>query len=208
METVNFVVCLKSGGDFSIDDVDIIGRMVSRNCETPVKFLPITDVGVGKPLAHDYPGWWCIMEAFDIVGPVVFTGLDTVIIDSIDPLLDYARRMSQSEFCMLRPFSDNRKYGYWASGFMLWNGDWRWLHEQFTPSCDIPVHTYEQAYTSSKLIENNIKVYEIQDYVNGIYSYKRHCRVDGLPDDARVVLFHGEPRPKDAPEAWVKKYYK
>lgn len=91
MEEVTFVVCLRSGGDFSIDDVDTIGRMVSRNASTPFKFLPITDVGIGRPLKHDYPGWWCIMEAFDVKGPVVFTGLDTVIIDSIDPLLNLAK---------------------------------------------------------------------------------------------------------------------
>lgn len=115
--------------------------------------------------------------------------------------------MASTEFCMLKPFNRERKFGKWASGFMIWNGDWSWLHKQFTPSCDIPVHYYEQAYTSAKLVENEIYVYEVQDYVDGIYSYKRHCK-HGLPDDARVVLFHGDPRPKDAPEEWVRRYYK
>jgi hypothetical protein len=35
----------------------------------------------------------------------------------------------------------------------------------------------------------------------GIYSYKYHCR-GGLPSDARVVVFHGEPKPAGVREPW------
>ena len=205
-EPVNFVCCLRSGGDFSIDDVDVLGRMVSRHSTLDVNFLPITDVGVGRELRKDYPGWWCIMEAFDIVGPVVFVGLDTVIVDSIDPLLHLATILGGNEFVMMRPFNKNRKISPWASGIMIWNGDWSWIHRRFVPECDIDVHYYEQAYTCDALIESGSKVLEVQDYIDGIYSYKRHCR-DKLPSDARVVLFHGQPRPKDAEASWVKEYY-
>ena len=39
--------------------------------------------------------------------------------------------------------------------------------------------------------------------INHMKSYKYHCG-DGLPDDARVVCFHGRPKPADVSDGWVK----
>ena len=36
-----------------------------------------------------------------------------------------------------------------------------------------------------------------------IVSYKYHCR-QGLPDGAKVVIFHGKPNPADVNDQWVK----
>lgn len=38
-------------------------------------------------------------------------------------------------------------------------------------------------------------------------SYKNHCR-QGLPEDARVVSFHGQPRPHDVDADWVRENWK
>jgi hypothetical protein len=39
-----------------------------------------------------------------------------------------------------------------------------------------------------------------------VVSYKYHCRTTGkLPDNARVVSFHGKPDPSEVSDAWVKK---
>jgi hypothetical protein len=37
-----------------------------------------------------------------------------------------------------------------------------------------------------------------------VVSYKYHCR-QGLPDDARVVCFHGKPDPHEISDEWVKR---
>jgi hypothetical protein len=39
-----------------------------------------------------------------------------------------------------------------------------------------------------------------QDVAGGIYSYKAHCS-RGVPADARVICFHGKPRPWDVERA-------
>jgi hypothetical protein len=35
-------------------------------------------------------------------------------------------------------------------------------------------------------------------------SYKAHVRGKALPDSARVVYFHGEPKQNDVGDAWVR----
>ena len=41
------------------------------------------------------------------------------------------------------------------------------------------------------------------DPLFGVKSYKYHCR-NGLPEDASVVCFHGDPKPHQVNESWVK----
>jgi hypothetical protein len=40
-----------------------------------------------------------------------------------------------------------------------------------------------------------------------ILSYKRHCR-QGIPDGARIVVFHGEPKPHEVHDAHIARYWK
>ena len=56
-------------------------------------------------------------------------------------------------------------------------------------------------------ISNVLAIKEItpsfyQDSIKGIYSYKKECR-ELLPLDARVICFHGKPRPVDVQVSWV-----
>jgi hypothetical protein len=37
-----------------------------------------------------------------------------------------------------------------------------------------------------------------------VKSYKYHCRNKGLPNDCRVVVFHGDPKPAEVSEPWLK----
>jgi len=40
---------------------------------------------------------------------------------------------------------------------------------------------------------------------DGVYSYRKHIALRGaLPDGARVVVFHGSPKPWDVPHAWAR----
>jgi hypothetical protein len=41
----------------------------------------------------------------------------------------------------------------------------------------------------------------------GIYSYKVDCE-NGLPEDAKVVCFHGKPYIQDVEDSWVKENWR
>ena len=61
----------------------------------------------------------------------------------------------------------------------------------------------EQRYTTWQLTRKGVDVRLLQDHFKGFYSYKNDCRKNGVPDDARVVAFHGRPRPRFCNEQWV-----
>jgi len=207
-EPVNVIVCLRSGRNFGSDHVSTFANMVWRNSKTRVNVIAITDVpGLGIPSITDWPGWWILIESFRIKGPCVMTGLDTVIVDNIDPLLDFARELSPEEFAMLTPFNRRGRFGQWASGFVVWNGDWSWIFDEMDDDA-IEIFHYEQRYTASKVMSRNVKIKSVQENVSGIYSYKRDCMATGLPEDARVILFHGPPRVQDVEDPWVIEHWR
>ena len=39
-----------------------------------------------------------------------------------------------------------------------------------------------------------------------VLSYKRDCK-NGLPVDSAIVRFHGNPRPHEVRDGWVKRYW-
>jgi hypothetical protein len=36
-----------------------------------------------------------------------------------------------------------------------------------------------------------------------VQSYKYHCR-DGLPPEAKIIVFHGNPKPDECSDGWIK----
>jgi hypothetical protein len=90
---------------------------------------------------------------------------------------------------------------------MAWNGDWKHLLDNYKFNEEIyDLYNLEQKYTISKLKKENVNIKSINKEFNGIYSYKHHCR-HNLPNDAKVVLFHGKPRPHKIKDGWVIDYY-
>jgi len=158
---------------------------------------------VTVPMLNDFPGWWCTTELFRLKGPVVVVGLDTVFVGDITPLFEMAVNCPSDEFYMIRPFNPREK---WASGIMIWNGDWEWMFSSFNPSIEIPLYDLEQRRVWDKIEGMGLTIRCVQDEFLGVYSYKHHCRSRGRPPkDARVILFHGQPRPDQCSEPWIRR---
>jgi hypothetical protein len=157
------------------------------------------------PLINNWPGWWSVIELFRMIGPTIVTGLDTLVIGNIDRLGEMALTCPETDFYMTKPqpFAI-RKGQKMCSGVMIWNGDWTWLYEEFDP---VYMNKFagEQDYTTWQLIRTKTKVRLLQDEFDGFYSYKNNCREKGMyPKDARMIGFHGHPRPRECEEKWVK----
>lgn len=213
-----FACVYKMGKDYNYVDVLRLKHNIEKFTSVPFEFICLTDdmallpttftaVNQGgdpdgiavvdrpdywaKPLMNACPGWWSVPELFRLHGPIVVTGLDTVFVDSVDPLFELALKC-QDEFYMIHAF---KKSEIFASGFMIWNGDWSWIYKEFSYKRHARYYRWEQRYTKAKLKERDVKIRGVQDHVDGIYSYKHHVRGKGLPEDARAILFHGTPRP-------------
>ena len=81
------------------------------------------------------------------------------------------------------------------------------VFKQFDPSTIDQYKKGDQEYISNVLAEFGETPDFLQDIVPGIYSYKRNCH-HRLPADARVVCFHGNPRPHELDKKWVKRSWR
>lgn len=198
-----FACVLKTGGDYLPEHVQALAEQVKRYTSIEYRFVCYSDIEIDGvetiPLIANYPGWWSVPEVFRQKGPTVITGIDTVIRDSLDPLFELALKSKGKDFWMIRAFNPKNIY---ASGIMVYNGDWSGIWDDFKyPESTENLKAGEQDHTIRYLRRNGITPKIIQNEINGIYSYKKHCRKN-IPSDSRVILFHGIPRPFDVPSIW------
>lgn len=211
------VVCvLKSGGVFGTDYVQRLFNMLSRHVTIPFQFVCLTDVGIPKtvcptlPLKRGWQGSWSKVEMFKegllAPGRIVYFDLDTIILDNIDDILrvDY-------DFIGLRPWNkNNRGDGMLASGMMSWTNDghYTFIYDRFSLEMIQKHPAGDQHWISNQLRAQGKEYGYFQDTVTGVYSYKRDCRPSSLPPDARIVCFHGKPRPHECDAEWVKEHWR
>lgn len=195
---------LRSGGDFKVSHVQALDRQLQKYAPL-YEHICLTDVDVPgvkcQPLKYKWPSWWAKMELFrpDIVGDVLFIDLDTVIVGSLDDVL------KQRKLTMLRDFyrdGTRLKEGL-GGGLMLLPEQVRaepWGYFSTHPE------TYMRTYPRGE--QHLLETYYLshaqrwQDVVPGqVVSWKVHCnganvfKLPQIPADARIVCFHGQPRP-------------
>lgn len=195
---VKFVCVLKSGGDYTPAYVNKLSKQMDG-----FEFICLTDFAPSAfdfpvlALEHDLPGWWSKLEAFRIIGPVIYLDLDTFVLGSLDKLVS---AVSGGEcFMMLTPFARQEQ---WASGVMAWQGDFSFLLTNHK-AIDQKEHQWDQRYISARLLEAGVKITPIQDYVD-VKSYKHHGKAEKPETD--ILCFHGKPRPHQA-QGWAKQYW-
>ena len=167
-------------------------------------------------LKHDWPGWWSKIELF---APgnfpqddrVIFLDLDTIVLGDFEGL---AR--DDVHFAMLTDFYHPRRKG---SGVMSWKGDYSKLYVDLVDNEDgilafrkknlelrkparMPM---EQIFIENELVRHYRPATAIQNLIS-VASYKVHCE-QGPPTGTQIVCFHGEPRPWEVNDGWVKNNY-
>lgn len=150
------------------------------------------------PLKHDWPGWWAKMEIFGLKGPCLYMDLDSVVTGDLAPLLAAAGGRSLT---VLRDFNWPQREV--QSSLMAWSGDMSALYHRF--AADPGRHMAENAsprwWGDQGFIERQAAEPSYwQDIMPGAaVSWKKHCAA-GIPESARIVCFHGKPRPWEVPE--------
>ncbi len=206
------VICvLKSGGIYDASWVERLKRGVERNLKRPHKFVCLSDVDVPCeriPMTHNWPTWWGKIELFKpgvITGDTLFLDLDTVVTGDID---DIARL--DCDFAMLQNFNNPKMVG---SGVMWFSKVPHKVYEKFVRQPDAYIAHHERNANGSYVgdqafiwdaLEHDIEF--ITDKFAGIKSYKYHCR-SYLPDDAKIVCFHGNPRPTEVKTPWMETHW-
>ena len=189
---MRIVTVLRSGGEYLPEHVERLRKQCRKHSKAEFVCFADTDVPGRKPLLHGWPGWWSKIHVFRLHGPCFFVDLDTTICGDIASLLDLAKA---HPFIALRDF--NFPVRIMGSGVMAWSGDMRHLYRTF--ASDPERHMLENRsgrwLGDQGFLERRTQPEFWQDLAPGaVVSWKKHCG-NGIPEGARVVAFHGRPRP-------------
>jgi glycosyltransferase involved in cell wall biosynthesis len=210
-------VCLKAGSEYGPEYVNILRDMVSRNLPLgyPGKFVCLTDddSGLDKgietlPLPEDLERWWGKLYLFKRGlfpdgSRIVYFDLDTVLIGPLDGIVKY-----KGQFATLKDFYQPKRLG---PAVMMWEaGDYtaaiwdEWVAE------GKPRHQMGDLWWLNNLNQGRFakEIDKLQDVFPGAFvSFKADCKPHP-PQGAKVVCFHGTPRPHQCSEQWVKVVWK
>jgi hypothetical protein len=207
---------MRWGDRYGPDYVNRLFAMVARHLAAPHRFVCLTDDPAGirsevecRPLpaieladAPPHSGWRklsCLSpELDDLDGPVLFLDLDLVIVASIDCLFAHP-----GAFCIIENWTQRGRGIGNSSVFRFETGALRAvLHRSCADAAEI-VRSWpnEQTYLSRSVGE---VTFWPQSWCR---SFKHDClparplrpfREAGIPQNARVIVFHGEPKPPEA----------
>lgn len=196
------IVCLKWGNKFTPDYVNNLYAGIKRNTTIPFAFHCFTDDSTDlleDVVVHELPplgvdGWWNKIYLFNAElpfesgQPVFFFDLDTLVTGNIDHILSY----DVKDCVGLENFY--RLHGKFASGLMMWrHGAMNHVWEIFKADMRKHINSTsdgDQEFTGRHLPPNTELFQRL--FPNQIYSYKQSCS-EGLPEDARIVCYHGTP---------------
>lgn len=212
---IAIALVLKSGG--LVYDHKYVNNLVDgikSNLSIPHRIVCLTDNPSGLSsdiddvvkFKHDWPKWWGKVELFrpDLFKDeqVFYFDLDTFVVDSLDELVFY-----DGEFCALRDFYHLSTMG---SGFMSWHGPrTQRIYDEFKQNPNHYMQKFQSGGDQDFISYYKPSIEYIQDaFPNEVVSYKVHCKdKDMLPKNAKVVCFHGNPRPHEA-KGNIGKYWK
>jgi hypothetical protein len=207
---------MKWGRRYGSDYVNTLSSMVQRNLTVPHRFVCLTDEPSAiRPEIECRPlpaltlatEWerspWRKLSCFapelgDLEGPVLFLDLDVVIIDNIDCLFAYP-----GEFCIIenwtqpgRGIGNSSVYRYWAGA----HGD-VFARFRADPREIVRAYPNSQTFLSRSLPELTFWP------ASWCRSFKHDClpgrllrrlRPATIPEGAKIIVFHGQPKPPDA----------
>jgi uncharacterized Rossmann fold enzyme len=207
------ICCIRAGTAFAPAYVDILFDSVRRNLADGFEgeFVCFTDQndvlapGISsRPLPADLPGWWSKLALFrpglfPDGDRVLFLDLDTLITGRLDEIAAY-----DGPFAILRDFY--RPNGL-QSAVMAWEaGSYTGIWNTFEADrCPMSDPGGDQSWIEGISLWLN-PVVLLQDQFPGAFvSYKQ---INGPPEKASVVCFHGRPRPHEVTIGWVPEVWK
>lgn len=187
------IVCvLKAGGEFKTEHVAALAESIHRhNPAASIRCLTDAQLDIdgveAVPLQHSWPKWWSKIELFRpgvCKGPTLYLDLDTVVVGQIE--------LEINRFTML---ADVYRRGDFGSGVMAWQQTPEHIYHKFlkAPAKYMAAYRTRNRWGDQAFIRDHLGETPAT-FGAHFRSYKAHCK-QGVPEDTRVVYFHGKPRP-------------
>jgi hypothetical protein len=190
---INVVCVLRQGGKVGYDAswVEKLQRGVARNLSIPHQFVCLSDCDVPCEriaLEPSGKGFWSKVQLFRpglFVGPVLYLDLDTVICNSIDPIVE---RIQHQEFVM---WYEADKHIH-SSAFMWWQKDqshlWQ-LYQQHTPDHWAAMYSEPPLYGDQAFVSERVAHTLLTDHCPSNWFHIASRRdIDNLPD-IKLLMF-------------------
>lgn len=202
------VVCVQTGNYLGRghEYVRRLHAEVEQHLTVPHRFVCLTDSPMQgiECLPARFKVWWEKLHIFEpglFTGRVMFLDLDTFIVDNIDHIAAYDGHMAM-------PHDFFRPMGL-GPAVMLFNPSWaafiweEWAAERFPQTDPRGDQGWLENLNQGRMRKDVDILQEL--FPRQFYSYKAHC-TSGIPPGAKVICFHGKPRPHEAP-GWVREYW-
>ena len=217
---MNNVICTKWGVKFPADYVNKLYAMVQRNLTLPHRFICFTDNPKGirdnveiKPLPSiaatlplpDRRGWkkLCVFakDLGDLSGKALYLDIDSVIIDSIDPLL-----AMDCEFYMLKNKRRREGINGDSNVFVFEIGKHHDILDEFCENtASVMAHfRNDQEYLSHFMLKKGLLRFWPENWCVNFkkkslprlpWSFLMHPTI---PKGSRIIVFSGKPRIEQA----------
>lgn len=220
------VVCMKWGRKYGPEYVNHLFSGLGRFLHRPFRFICFTDDGAGidagveilpLPEVRLLPGaperGWRKLAVFakefhDITGWVLFLDLDVILAGDLDAFFEHP-----GDFCVIRDWHWKKKCGN-TSVFRFKAGAFPHLLENWERDAERISQQYrnEQEYVTAE-----VGVTPVFWPVGWCRSFKADCIPKGLaklwrapqkPEDAKIIVFHGNPNPPEAIVGKSGKWYR
>ena len=183
--------CVNVGTKYSDDYVARLKHGIEKHLGDDHEFICFSDHEIEgvqcRWVPPELPGWWAKLYLFSLGVPLLYFDLDVVIVDDLKPLLSW------EGFGILDD--------WWLPGFnssvMKLTGTEDHVWSAFRLEHTKTLRQGDQQWISMMLPE--AKTFPGEWFP----SYKASKCQEAIPDGARAVIFHGQPRPHEV-GGWVK----
>jgi hypothetical protein len=197
--------------------VQRLQKSVSEYVTLKHRFVCITDRDIEGveciPPPVVWPGWWgkigLFKPGFCSDGTNLWLDLDVIITSDLsDMVLQYG----DSHLACAKNWAQSG-HGGCQSSVMIWKGgkgcQAEWIYRYFDPAIAYWPPRNEpgvclwgdQEHLTVLRDSGRISVTHFDPAL--VQSYKYHCR-DGLPPEAKIIVFHGDPKPAECSDGWIK----
>jgi hypothetical protein len=168
-------------------------------------FVCLSDVAIDGvdtiPLTMNWDGWWSKIEMFrHDLGPVMYMDLDTVIVGPLEDLMAHSHEFTA--------WNSPGKAHSLNSSVMAWQGSRPDIYEKFAADperwmaeCKNNRCWGDQGFIA-KAIGDQWQSWQAL-FPGAVGSYKNTWNRRRPPESARIVCFHGKPKPYEVQHDWV-----
>lgn len=219
-----------SGDYYPLEYVNRLYRAVCRNTTIPFDFVLHIGPEAEKPgklegldsriipVPVGLPSWWSSMAAFQHDPPGIYTGsllfldLDIVIVGSLDDLINYPSNLALMKDYPAKLCPKGNENDGNTGITLIRNGAGAKVWDEYVkagmPTWDaIKVHGGGDILPLATMTIINDPCHEIKKHLfpeEWVSSYKLQVLRDGLPEDCRIVHFHGQPKQEACNDQFIK----